>query len=145
MQQINIDLETYSDVNLSKAGVYKYADSENFRILLVGYSCDHGPVQQVDIALGEKPPQEFLDALRDPNVIKRAFNAQFERVCLSRYLGEVLDPASWRCTMVSSLYLGLPGSLAEVGEVLSLDKKKMTEGKDLIKLFCTPHEEKEEA
>lgn len=144
MHQINIDLETYSDVDLNKAGVYKYADSENFRILLIGYSCDHGPVQQVDVACGENPPQEFIDALRDPHVIKRAFNAQFERVCLSRYLGEYRDPASWRCTMVSALYLGLPGSLAGVGEVLNLDKKKMTEGKDLIKLFCKPHKEKGE-
>lgn len=143
MHQINIDLETYSCVNLAKAGVYKYADSEDFEILLIGYSCDHGPVQQVDVASGEKPPQEFLDALRDPVVIKRAFNAQFERVCLSRYLGEYLDPASWRCTMVSALYLGLPGSLAGVGGVLRLEKEKMTEGRSLIRLFCTPHEEAE--
>lgn len=144
MKQVNIDIETYSDIDLSKAGVYRYADSENFMILLIGYSIDHGPVRVVDTANGEAAPEEFMAALQDPKVIKRAFNAQFERVCLGRFLGAKLDPSSWRCTMVSSLYLGLPGSLAGVGSVLKLDKQKMTEGKDLIRLFCTPHTRKED-
>lgn len=138
MKQINIDIETYSNTDLTKAGVYKYADDPSFSVLLFGYSIDLGPVRCIQCAKGEKIPEEIVAALQDESVFKYAFNASFERTCLSEYLGIHLSPASWRCTMVASLYLGLPGSLAAVGAVLGLEKQKLTEGKDLIKYFSMP-------
>jgi len=156
MKTISIDLETYSDVDLQKCGVYKYAQSENFEILLFGYSVDGGEVSVVDIAQGEIIPDEIIKALADERVIKWAFNASFERVCLSEYLrkyyekdfisysidedtvGEYLDPSSWRCSMIWSAYMGLPLSLAGAGAVLGLEEQKLTEGKDLIRYFCVP-------
>ena len=138
MKQINLDIETYSSTDLSKAGVYKYAEDPSFTVLLFGYSIDCGPVKCIDCAEGEKIPEKVMHALQDPAVLKYAFNASFERICLSRYLGITLSPESWRCTMVASLYLGLPGSLASVGAVLGLEKQKLTEGKELIKYFCMP-------
>lgn len=138
MQNLSIDIETYSSVNLQKAGVYKYAESPDFDILLFGYSVDGGAVQVIDFACGEKIPAEIVDALSDESVIKWAFNAQFERVCLSNYLDTWLSPDSWHCTMVWSATLGLPLSLEGVGAVLGLEKQKLTEGKNLIKYFCVP-------
>lgn len=138
MKSLSIDIETYSSVSLQKAGVYKYAESPNFDILLFGYSVDGGEVKVVDLALGEKIPVEIISALSDESIIKWAFNAQFERVCLSNYLGEWLSPESWHCTMVWSATLGLPLSLEGVGAVLGLEKQKLTEGKSLIKYFCVP-------
>ena len=138
MKQINIDIETFSSVDLSKAGVYRYADSSDFEILLFGYAVDMGEVQVIDLASGEKIPEEIIRGLSNPDVLKYAYNAQFERVCLGKYLGHTLDPASWRCTMVASLYLGLPAGLAAVGAVLGLEKQKLSEGKDLIKYFSVP-------
>ncbi|MBM7561457.1 DNA polymerase [Fusibacter tunisiensis] len=142
MKSISIDLETYSSVNLPKSGIYRYCESHDFEILLFGYSVDGGEVMVVDLAKGEKIPQIILDALTDEKVTKWAFNAQFERVCLSRYLGhpcgEYLNPSSWKCSMVWSAYMGLPLSLVGVGAVLGLEKQKLTEGKDLIRYFCVP-------
>lgn len=138
MQHLSIDIETYSSVNLQKAGVYKYAESPDFDILLFGYSVDGGAVRVIDIACSEKIPAEIVDALSDESVIKWAFNAQFERVCLSNYLDTWLSPDSWHCTMVWSATLGLPLSLEGVGTVLGLEKQKLTEGKNLIKYFCVP-------
>lgn len=138
MQYLSIDIETYSSVNLQKSGVYKYAESPDFDILLFGYSVDGGAVQVIDLACGEKIPAEIVDALSDKSVIKWAFNAQFERVCLSNYLETWLSPDSWHCTMVWSATLGLPLSLEGVGAVLGLEKQKLTEGKNLIKYFCVP-------
>ena len=138
MQYLSIDIETYSSVNLQKAGVYKYAESPDFDILLFGYSVDGGAVHVIDIACGEKIPAEIVDALSDESVTKWAFNAQFERVCLSNYLDTWLSPDSWHCTMVWSATLGLPLSLEGVGAVLGLEKQKLTEGKNLIKYFCVP-------
>ena len=138
MKSINIDLETYSDVDLSKCGVYKYASSPAFEVLLFGYAVDGGAVQVVDLACGEKIPEEILAALSDTSVTKWAFNAMFERVCLSNYLGEWLEPEGWRCTMVWSATLGLPLSLEGAGAVLGLEKQKLAEGKDLIRYFCVP-------
>ena len=138
MQHLSIDIETYSSVNLQKAGVYKYAESPDFDILLFGYSVDGGAVQVIDFACGEKIPAEIVDALSDESVIKWAFNEQFERVCLSNYLDTWLSPDSWHCTMVWSATLGLPLSLEGVGAVLGLEKQKLTEGKNLIKYFCVP-------
>ncbi len=138
MQHLSIDIETYSSVNLQKAGVYKYAESPDFDILLFGYSVDGGAVRVIDIACGEKIPAEIVDALSDESVNKWAFNAQFERVCLSNYLDTWLSPDSWHCTMVWSATLGLPLSLEGVGAVLGLEKQKLTEGKNLIKYFCVP-------
>lgn len=138
MQHLSIDIETYSSVNLQKAGVYKYAESLDFDILLFGYSVDGGAVHVIDLACGEKIPAEIVDALSDESVIKWAFNAQFERVCLSNYLDTLLSPDSWHCTMVWSATLGLPLSLEGVGAVLGLEKQKLTEGKNLIKYFCVP-------
>jgi len=136
------DIETYSSVDLAKSGVFRYCEAEDFEILLFGYSVDGGPVQVVDLARGEKIPHEILQALTDKRVVKWAFNAAFERICLSRYLGlstgTYLDPASWRCTMIWSAYLGLPLSLMGVGAVLGLEKQKLSEGKDLIRYFCIP-------
>lgn len=136
MQHLSIDIETYSSVNLQKAGVYKYAESPDFDILLFGYSVDGGAVHVIDLACGEKIPTEIVDALSDESVTKWAFNAQFERVCLSNYLDTWLSPDSWHCTMVWSATLGLPLSLEGVGAVLGLEKQKLTEGKNLIKYFC---------
>lgn len=138
MQHLSIDIETYSSVNLQKAGVYKYAESPDFDILLFGYSVDGGAVHVIDLACGEKIPAEIVDALSDESVTKWAFNAQFERVCLSNYLETWLSPDSWHCTMVWSATLGLPLSLEGVGAVLGLEKQKLTEGKNLIKYFCVP-------
>ena len=158
MQTLSIDIETYSDVNLSKCGVYKYAESPDFEILLFGYSADGSEVTVIDLAQGERLPQEIIDALTDDAVIKWAFNANFERVCLSRYLRDLgvsldpfhdnhplstecarfLNPESWRCSMVWAATMGLPLSLEGVGAVLGLEKQKLTEGKDLIKYFSVP-------
>ena len=158
MKSISIDIETFNSVDLSKCGVYKYAESPDFQILLFGFSVDGGEVQVIDLASGESIPEDVLAALTDDDVIKWAFNANFERVCLSRYLSDLgvsldpfydqhplstecarfLNPAGWRCTMVWSAYLGLPLSLAGAGAVLGLDKQKMAEGKDLIRFFCQP-------
>ncbi|MFU1803004.1 DNA polymerase [Gardnerella swidsinskii] len=154
MENLSIDLETFSSVDLKKCGVYKYAESEDFEILLFGYSVDGSEVKVVDLAQGETIPDAVLSALTDETVTKWAFNAQFERVCLSRYLrdkginvnpgqtgkseGLFLNPSSWHCTMIWSATLGLPMSLENVGAVLGLDKQKLTSGKNLIKYFCLP-------
>ena len=141
IKTISIDIETFSDIDLSKCGVYKYSESENFEILLFAYSINHEEVQVVDLAVGEKIPMEIITALVDNKIIKWAYNANFERVCLSRYISryypeyfisysidedtvnEFLDPSSWRCSMVWSAYLGLPLSLAGVGAVLGLEEQ----------------------
>lgn len=161
MKSLSLDLETYSDLNLAKCGVYKYAESPAFEILLFGYAVDGGPVQVVDLAQGESIPEEILDALTDDTVTKWAFNANFERVCLSRHLTDLgrsldpfhdqhplsqecarfLNPAGWKCSMVWSAYLGLPLSLEGVGAVLNLDYQKMKEGRELIRYFCVPCKE----
>ena len=142
MKTLSIDIETYSDIQLPKTGVYRYCESPDFEILLFAYSIDCGPVQIVDIACGEKIPKNIIDALDNENVIKWAFNATFERVCLSRFLGypsgDYLSPESWRCSMIWAATMGLPLSLEGVGAVLGLEKQKLTEGKDLIKYFCQP-------
>ena len=161
MKTLSLDLETYSDVNLAKCGVYKYAESQAFEILLFGYAVDGGAVQVIDLAQGETIPEKILDALTDDTVTKWAFNANFERVCLSRYLPDLwrsldpfhdrhslskdcarfLNPAGWKCSMVWSAYMGLPLSLEGVGAVLNLDNQKMKEGRDLIRYFCVPCKE----
>lgn len=161
MKSLSLDLETYSDLNLAKCGVYKYAESPAFEILLFGYAVDGGPVQVVDLAQGESIPEEILDALTDDTVTRWAFNANFERVCLSRHLTDLgrsldpfhdqhplsqecarfLNPAGWKCSMVWSAYLGLPLSLEGVGAVLNLDYQKMKEGRELIRYFCVPCKE----
>lgn len=142
MKTINIDIETFSSINISKSGVYKYVESEDFEVLLFAYSIDGGKTEIVDIASGEKLSEDIIQALLDDNVIKWAFNAQFERICLSRFLkltkGTYLNPKSWRCTMIWSAYMGLPFSLEGVGKILGLEKQKLIEGKDLIKYFCVP-------
>lgn len=154
MENLSIDLETFSSVDLKKCGVYKYAESDDFEILLFGYSVDGSEVKVVDLAQGETIPEVVISALTDETVTKWAFNAQFERVCLSRYLrdkginvnpgqtgkseGLFLNPSSWHCTMIWSATLGLPMSLENVGAVLGLDKQKLTSGKNLIKYFCLP-------
>lgn len=138
MKQISIDIETYSSVDLTECGVYRYAESPDFEVLLFGYSVDGGEVEVVDIANGEHIPAEILSALNSDGAIKWAFNANFERVCLSRFLGVTLDPASWRCTMVWCMYLGLPHTLKQAGEVLKLKDRKLGEGEDLIKIFSLP-------
>ena len=161
MKSLSLDLETYSDVNLAKCGVYKYTESPDFAILLFGYAVDGGPVQVIDLAQGETIPEEILEALTDDSITKWAFNANFERVCLSRYLTDLgrsldpfhdrqplsqecarfLNPAGWKCSMVWSAYLGLPLSLEGVGAVLNLDNQKMKEGRELIRYFCVPCKE----
>ena len=138
MKTLSIDIETFSDVDLKKCGVYKYASSPAFEILLFGYAVDGGAVQVVDLACGERIPAEIIAALSDESITKWAFNAMFERVCLSNYLGEWLEPEGWHCTMVWSATLGLPLSLEGAGAVLGLEKQKLTEGKDLIRYFCVP-------
>ena len=147
MKNLSIDIETYSPEPLAKCGVYRYSQSPEFEILLFGYSVDGGPVKVVDFTAGEHLPDEVMSALTDPKVMKWAFNAQFERVCLSRYLGypvgKYLDPSSWHCTMIWAATLGLPLSLEGVGTVLGLEKQKLKEGKDLIRYFCTPAKAKD--
>lgn len=156
MKEMSIDLETYSDVNITKCGAYKYAESDEFEILLFGVSVDGGPVTVYDLACGDTIPEEILAALSDENVTKWAFNASFERICLSNWLkkhrpeyftgysipedpaGQYLNPASWKCTMIWSAYMGLPLSLEGVGAVLKLQDQKLKEGKDLIRYFCSP-------
>lgn len=142
MQTLSIDLETFSSQPLQKTGVYRYVESPDFEILLFAYSVDGGPVQQIDLACGEKIPSKILSALEDETVSKWAFNANFERICLSRYLGyptgDYLEPDSWKCSMVWAAYMGLPLSLEGAGAVLGLEKQKLAEGKDLIKYFCQP-------
>ena len=142
MKTLSIDLETYSSADISKTGVYRYSESPDFEILLFSYSIDGAPVQLVDLTCGEQIPDEVQDALSDPAVTKWAFNASFERICLSRWLGlptgTYLEPQQWRCSMIWSAYLGLPLSLAGVGAVLKLDKQKLDTGKDLIRYFCKP-------
>ena len=158
MKNLEIDIETYSSVSLQKCGVYKYAESPDFEILLFGYSVDGSPVTTVDLACGEEIPEDVIDALTNDAVTKWAFNAQFERVCLSRYLSDqgvsldpfydrnplsvecarFLNPESWKCSMVWSAYMGLPLSLEGVGAVLGLEKQKLTKGKDLIRYFSVP-------
>lgn len=138
MRTLSIDIESYSDVDLSKCGVYKYAASPAFEILLFGYAVDGGDVRVVDLACGEQIPDEIIYALSDASVTKWAFNAMFERVCLSNFLGEWLEPEGWHCTMVWSATLGLPLSLENTGAVLGLEKQKLAEGKDLIRYFCVP-------
>ena len=158
MKKLMMDLETKSDVDIAKAGVYRYADSPYFDILLFAYSVDDNPVQVVDLASGEHLPEEILNALTDDRIQKHAFNASFERVCLSVWLrrnyperfvsygspedacGNYLSPNAWRCTMVAAAYLGLPLSLAGVGAVLQLQQQKMSEGKALIRYFCMPYD-----
>lgn len=142
MKNISIDIETYSSADLTKTGVYRYVESPDFEILLFGYSVDGGEVEVIDLAVGEKIPEEIVSALTDDSILKWAFNASFERVCLSRWLGyetgEYLDPSSWRCSMVWSAYMGLPLSLESVGAILGLEQQKMREGKDLIRFFSKP-------
>ncbi len=138
MQKISIDIETFSDIDLIKCGVYKYADSPAFEILLFAYSIDGGEIHIIDLAGGETLPEEITEAIKYDTVIKTAFNAQFERVCLSKHLGILLDPSSWYCTAVQAAELSLPSSLADVGAALGLERQKMTEGKELIKYFCVP-------
>ena len=156
IKTLSLDLETFSDVDLKKAGVYPYAESSNFEILLFAYSVNGDPVEVVDIACGEKVPTEVLAALTDDSVEKWAYNAQFERVCLSYWLRQqypqyfesysipedsvrdYLDPVSWKCSRIWGAYMGLPLSLKGIGAVLKLNEQKMTEGEDLIKYFCKP-------
>lgn len=156
IKEMSIDLETYSDVNITKCGAYKYAESDEFEILLFGVSVDSGPVTVYDLACGDTIPEDILAALSDENVTKWAFNASFECICLSNWLkrhhpryftgysipedpaGQYLDPASWKCTMIWSAYMGLPLSLEGVGAVLKLQNQKLKEGKDLIRYFCSP-------
>ena len=142
MKTLSMDIETFSSINLLKSGVYRYVESTDFEILLFAYSVDNGEIKVVDLAMGESIPKKVLDALVNPEVIKWAHNANFERVCLSRFLGlgigKYLSPKHWRCTMIWSAYLGLPLSLEGVGAVLGLEKQKLKEGKDLIRYFCSP-------
>ena len=158
INMITIDIETRSDKDISKCGVYAYTDTPYFDILLFAYSIDEQPVQVVDMANGEEIPENVLVALADENVVKRAFNCNFERVCLSKYLrenhpqyfqsysidvdtvGDFLNPESWHCSMIHARTLGLPSSLAEVGKVLGIEQQKMTDGKALVKFFCVPYD-----
>ena len=142
MKTLSIDIETYSSANLAKCGVYRYVEAPDFEVLLFGYSVDGGPIKVVDLACGEKIPSEIISALTDDSVIKWAFNAAFERICLSRFLGmptgDYLTPSSWHCSMIWSAVMGLPLSLEGAGAVLNLQKQKISEGKDLIRYFCQP-------
>ena len=142
MKTLEIDIETFSSVSLAKAGVYKYSQSDDFEVMLFAYSINGGQVEVVDLALGDELPEKVLHALTDNKVTKWAFNANFERICLSRFLGlptgKYIDSSSWKCSMVWSAYMGLPLSLEGVGSVLGLEKQKLKEGKDLIRYFCTP-------
>ena len=143
MKELGIDIETYSSNDLTECGVYKYVEAEDFTILLFGYSVDGGPAKCVDFANGETLPPEIEAALTDPEVIKTAFNAAFERICIGVYLGIKgrLDPRQWRCTMVRAARMGLPLSLAQCGEVLKLEDRKMSEGKALIRYFSVPNKQ----
>ena len=142
MKNLIIDIETYSSEDITKCGVYRYAEARDFQILLFSYSVDFGVVKVVDLAMGEKIPQEIIEAIKSDEVLKWAHSAQFERICLSRYLGlpthTYLDPSSWRCSMVYASCLSLPKSLKDIGYILNLDKQKLEEGKDLIKYFSVP-------
>ena len=156
IREMSIDLETYSDIDITKCGAYKYAESDHFEILLFGVSVNGGPVKVYDLACGDTIPEEILAALSDENITKWAFNASFERICLSNWLkqhcpehfrgysipedpaSKYLDPSSWKCTMIWSAYMGLPLSLEGVGAVLKLQDQKLKEGKDLIRYFCKP-------
>lgn len=138
MKQLSIDIETYSSTNLNQTGVYRYADSKDFELLLFGYAIDFGPVKVIDLTQGESIPPQVIKALDDPTIIKSAFNAQFERVCLSRFVSHRLKPAGWHCSRVWSATLGLPLSLRGVGTVLGLPRQKITAGKELVRYFCTP-------
>ena len=158
MKTLSIDIETYSSVSLQKSGVYRYVEAPDFEILLFGYSIDGAPVKVIDLTCGEKIPEDILDALTDDTVTKWAFNANFERVCLSQHMKNLgmsldpfhdnhplsremaryLNPEGWRCTMIWSAVMGLHLSLEGCGAVLGLEKQKLTEGKDLIKYFCQP-------
>lgn len=138
MDTLSIDIETYSSANLNKTGVYRYAGEADFEILLLSYSVNGGPVQVVDLARGESIPLEIEEAVKSPKVLKWAFNANFERICLSKYFMEWLEPEGWHCTMLWAATLGLPLSLEGVGSVLGLEKQKLVEGKSLIKYFCVP-------
>ena len=138
MDTLAIDIETYSDVSLPDCGVHRYAASEQFEILLFAYSLNDEPTQIIDLASGEKIPDEIMEYLTDDSVIKTAYNAAFERNCINRFFGLSLKPEGWRCTLVQASMLSLPLSLEGVGEALNLDKKKMSEGKDLIRYFCMP-------
>lgn len=144
---ISIDLETFSDVDISKGGVYRYAESDNFEILLFAYAVDGGEVVVVDMAQGDKIPENIINAITDRNITKWAFNSQFERICLSMYFkkhrpelmqGNYLEPEGWKCSMTWCAYMGLPMSLAGAGAVLGLEQQKLTEGKELIRYFCIP-------
>ena len=142
MKNLIIDIETYSSEDITKCGVYRYAEARDFQILLFSYSVDFGVVKVVDLAMGEKIPQEIIEAIKSDEVLKWAHSAQFERICLSRYLGlpthTYLDPSSWRCSMVYASCLSLPKSLKDIGYILNLDKQKLEEGKELIKYFSVP-------
>lgn len=138
MDTLAIDIETYSDVSLPDCGVHRYAASEQFEILLFAYSLNDEPTQIIDLASGEKIPDKIMEYLMDDSVIKTAYNAAFERNCINRIFGLSLKPEGWRCTLVQASMLSLPLSLEGVGEALNLDKKKMSEGKDLIRYFCMP-------
>lgn len=138
MSLLAIDIETFSDVDLQKCGVYAYSDSPNFEILLFAYAFDEEETQIVDLACGEKLPQRVLDALEDEGIVKTAFNAAFERTCISKYLGHRLSPTAWQCTAVQSAMLALPLSLDGVGEVLNIQRKKLKEGVDLVRFFSMP-------
>lgn len=142
MRFMSVDIETYSDIDINKAGVYRYVDTDAFKILLFAYSVDGGPVQLIDLTRGDSIPKEIVKALSEKSITKWAYNANFERVALSRFLGmptgQYLDPVGWKCSMVWAATLGLPMGLAKVGEVLALDKQKMSEGRGLIYKFCKP-------
>ena len=156
MKEITIDIETASDENINECGVYRYAESEYFDLLLVSYSIDNSPVITCDIVNDEKLPDEVLESFTDKSIIKKAFNVNFERVCLSVYLrrnypdlldfedsvGNYIDPVSWHCDMIHGRYLGMMSSLEDMGKLLRLKEKKMSEGKELIKYFCTLHQDK---
>ena len=138
MSTLGIDIETYSEVDLPKCGVYAYAEHPSFEILLFAYAFDDEETRVVDLKCGERLPPRVLDALSDPAITKAAFNAAFERTCISRYLGKRLDAAQWQCTAVQSAMLALPLSLEGVGEVLGIERKKLKEGGDLVRYFSLP-------
>ena len=144
---LSLDLETRSSIDITKSGVYRYAESDDFDILLFGVSVNHGPVTVYDIACGDTVPDEILQALKDPAVLKSAYNSSFERICLSCWLrrnrpdifsGAYLNPAAWQCTMVWGAYDGLPIGLEKIGAALGLEEQKLKEGKELVRYFCKP-------
>jgi DNA polymerase len=138
MKTLHIDIETYSDVDLSISGTDRYCEGEDFNIFLFAYSEDGGPVQLIDLASGERIPDHIIKALTDDAVTKYTHNARFERICLSRYLDEYLEPESWRCSMITCAYLGLPFSLDAAAQVTGAEVRKITEGRALIRYFCKP-------